>query len=164
MDLKSLIEGNSTVQVFVASERSKQALHLVSPEAREAVAQEIAPQIEELITSEATLDALEFDLLNQIQDGFKTKNPTYTRLLRYKSIDQSDLQFMDDLMKAFKEWSRQVRVLLSEGKTPQEDKTQEVKVKVKVEGADSVESVSETPEEDLELGIESPFDLNEVRV
>lgn len=152
MDLKSLIEGNNSVQVFVASERDKQALHLIAPESREAIEQTVVPQIEELITSVEVLDALESDLVLQIQEAFKLKNTMYTSLCRYKSIDQSDSQFMEDLIQAFAEWSSQTRESLKT-KPPEESEA----------GVSVVQELA-APAQDLEISTDSPFDLNEVIV
>ena len=171
MDLKSLIDGNDSMQRLVASERRKEALHLVAPEARDAIRQEIVPQIEELITGVDRLDELVTEIRNQIEAGFKTKDTTYTRLIRYKSIDQSDQQYERDLVESLGDWARNTRELLMDGKEPGDEDKQEVKVKVEIDGADAVETstpdnLSEKAQntEDVEVALEPPFELNDVRL
>jgi hypothetical protein len=184
MHLKDLIEDfieeNSTkgsqhdqLQRLVASEREKAAFALVAPQAREAIYAEIIPQIEELVTSIDVLDGLVEQAKGQIVEGFKSKNPTYTRLIRYKSIDQSDQQYETDILAAMGEWARTTRETLLAGKEPGEQDKQEVTVKVEIEGADTVETSSEVAEnlsakspetEDAAVSDTPPFDLDDVRL
>ena len=178
MHLKDLIEENSKegsqhdqLQRLVASEREKAAFELVAPQAREAVYAEIVPQIEERITSIDVLDGLVEQAKDQIIEGFKSKDPTYTRLIRYKSIDQSDQQYETDLLAAMSEWARTTRETLLAGKEPGEQDKQEVTVKVEIEGADDVVETDKTEvqlkeqtDEEIPVGDPTPFDLDDVRL
>jgi len=178
MHLKDLIEENSTkgsqhdqLQRLVASEREKAAFALVAPQAREAIYAEIIPQIEELVTSIDVLDGLVEQAKGQIVEGFKSKDPTYTRLIRYKSIDQSDQQYETDLLAAMSDWERTTRETLLAGKEPGEQDKQEVTVKVEIEGADDVVETDKTEiqlkeqtDEEIPVGDPTPFDLDDVRL
>jgi len=178
MHLKDLIEENSAkgsqhdqLQRLVAAGREKAAFELVAPEAREAVKEEIVPQIEESVTGIDVLDGLVEQAKGQIVQGFKAKNTTYTRLIRYKSIDQSDAQYETDLLSALGEWERTTRELLISGNEPGEEKPQEVKVKVEIEGADDVVETDKTEvqlkeqtDEEIPVADPTPFDLDDVRL
>ena len=180
MHLKDLIEENSKegsqhdqLQRLVASDREKAAFELIAPEAREAVKAEIVPQLEDQATSVDALDGLIVDTKAQITHAFKTKNPTHTRLIRYKSIDQSDAQYETDLLAVMDEWAKRTRETLDDGKKPGDEDKQEVKVKVEIDGADTVETSTEVADnlsakvpdtEDVAVTDAPPFDLGDVRV
>lgn len=140
MRLGPLIEGNDTVLKHVASEREKNALVMVSPMAREAIKKEILPQLEESITSVNAIDELAEQTKDAIEVGFQQKSPVYTRLIGYKSIDQSDTQFLQDLLHVMDEWGRKTKETLSQGG---KDGPEEVKVKVQVDTEVKVQTEGE---------------------
>jgi len=108
----------------------------------------------------------------EIESAFKNKNQVYTRLIRYKSIDQSDSQFEKDLIAAMGEWQRSTTETLASGEKPGEEPKQEVTVKVEIDGADKVQTTSETEvelrdtdtTEEIKVVPESPFDLIDIRL
>ena len=106
MRLDQLITGNDTVQKHVASDREKQALLVVSPKARAAVHKEILPQLEEGVTSAKVAEELCESTKEQLDQSFKSKDEVYTRLILYKSIDQSDDQYLRDLKIVMDEWAQ----------------------------------------------------------
>jgi len=180
MRLGQLIDSNSgeggqhdQLQRLVANGRAKQAeIHLIAPQAREAIHAEIIPQIEEAVTSMETLNAVTDLMVVEIESAFKNKNQVYTRLIRYKSIDQSDSQFEKDLIAAMGEWQRSTTETLASGEKPGEEPKQEVTVKVEIDGADKVQTTSETEvelrdtdtTEEIKVVPESPFDLIDIRL
>jgi len=93
-------------QLFRSSkyERVRQAFVLVSPTARLAIEQEVIPQIDGLVTSPEVASALCQEVKTALTEAFHRKDETYTRLIRYKSIDQSDSQFKRDLLLSLDEW------------------------------------------------------------
>lgn len=173
MDLSPLIQGNDSVQQMVASERllTKQAIHLVAPQARDAIEQEIVPQIQPLVSSVEVLNELTVDLQNQIRHGFKVKNQTYTRLIRYKSIDQSDQQYVQDLLESLGDWADKTRTLLLGGGEPGKEAPQEVKVTVDTTTHNSVSVTTNSEGTQVTKSTNSgtsttegtPFDLNDLK-
>jgi hypothetical protein len=180
MRIDQLISDNSEeggqhdqLQRLVAHGRNKQAeLHLVAPQAREAIHAEIIPQIEEAVTSLDVLNSVTDTMVMEIEAAFKNKNQVYTRLIRYKSIDQSDSQYEKDLIAVMGEWQRSTTATLADGDKPGEPAKQEVTVKVEIDGADKVQTTSETEvelrdtdtTETIEVAPESPFDLMDIRL
>jgi hypothetical protein len=162
------------LQRLVAEGRAKQAeMHLIAPQAREAINTEIIPQVEETVTNMETLNAVTDSLVVEIETAFKNKNQVYTRLVRYKSIDQSDSQYAKDLVAVMGEWQRSTAKTLADGDKPGDETTkQEVTIKVEIDGADKVQTTSETEvglrdtdtTEDIEVAPESPFDLIDIRL
>ena len=141
-------------------------MHLVAPQAREAITTEIIPQIEEAVTSLETLNAVVDSMVVEIETAFKNKNQVYTRLIRYKSIDQSDSQYAKDLVAVMDEWRRSTSQALADGNKPGDDK-QEVTVKVEVENVPvpaEVELRDTDTTETIEVAPESPFDLVDIRL
>jgi hypothetical protein len=108
MDLSAFLSSNDQLQQLLRNEKTG-GVRLVSPEARMALDRELIPQIEELVTDESVLDALLDDISNQIKESFSTKNITYNRLIKYKSIDQSDSQYAEDVLQAFSDWVEKTR-------------------------------------------------------
>jgi hypothetical protein len=182
MRLEQLIQGNDSVRQMVATEREKEALLLVSPYARSAIKKEILPQLEESIGSKSDVKDLHEHVVKDIEEAFRLKNPTYTGLIKYKSIDQSDAQFLTDLIAVMDEWQRKTEESLSSGSSESTDSAapapgvQEVKVKLEVESdvdvkvkpqnTDAVKVEVKKPEgkkpediEDVTPTIEIPFDL-----
>lgn len=162
MDLKSLIQGEDSVQKLVASGSMKEALRLVVPEAREAIEQEVVPLIEDMVTTSEVLRELVEDVQSKISTGFKIKDETYTRLIRYKSIDQSDDQFEKALDDALHDWSLKTRKLLDNGDSEGSSKpdSQEVTIKIKVE----VDNPASGEDPDVSLEPEPSFEINDVRL
>jgi len=174
MRLGQLIDSNSgeggqhdQLQRLVAEGRAKQAeIHLIAPQARNAIRAEIIPQIEEAVTSMETLNAVTDTMVVEIESAFKNKNQVYTRLIRYKSIDQSDSQFEKDLIAAMGEWQHSTAQTLADGNKPGENK-QEVTLKVEIENVPSpaeVELRDTDTTETIEVAPESPFDLVDIRL
>jgi len=141
MRLQAFLQGNSTV---------RQAFQLIAPEARTAIESEIVPQIEEMISDAEALQTLVAEANAQIVGAFKTKNETYTRLIRYKAIDQADDRFARDLVEAMSEWGRKTQDLL------QEEVVQEQPFPV----LDTEEQLED--QQDIELL--SPFELTTIRM
>lgn len=168
MRLEQLIEGNDSVQQHVASERQKNALVAVSPMARRAIKQEILPQIEESVLSIESVDDLGDSTKRSIEAAFSYKNEIYTRLISYKGIDQSDNQFLEDLLVVMDEWMRNTKATLKAGDdeeaaaAPVAEK-QQVEVTVKVE-ADPVQVKDTSSDEEIPLGVSEIFDLADVRL
>jgi len=171
MRLEQLIQGNDEVQQHVASEREKQGLTAVSPMARQAIKQEILPQIEESVMSVESAEDLCSSTKRSIEAAFSYKNEIYTRLISYKGIDQSDQQFLADLMIVMDEWFRGMKAKLEDGeeKKPEADEKQEVEVKVKVETEPSkaegevvLNDTEEGPK--VEVDPSAIFDLGDVRL
>jgi len=129
MRLEQFIQGDDSVQQHIASERAA-LLVAVSPMARKAIEKEILPQIEEMVTSVEVVGELCEEIKKDIQTAFKGKTEIYTRLIQYKSIDQSDDQFLDDLIHVMDEWATKTKNVL-QGDGPAEPG--EVKVKIEVE-------------------------------
>lgn len=145
MRLDQMIEGNDTVLRHVASEREKNALVVVSPMARQAIKKEILPQLEESINDAADIDDLTEQTKEAIEAGFQAKNPVYTRLISYKSIDQSDSQYLADLLTVMDEWARKTKESLEKKDEKDEkgqNKPEEIKVKVEVESDINVKTDS----------------------
>jgi len=170
MRLEQLIEGNDVVQQHVASEREKTALVAVSPMARRAIRQEIVPQIEESVISVESVDELGDDAKRSIEAAFSFKNVLYTRLIGYKSIDQSDGQFLDDLLIVMDEWMRSTKATLADDdddeageddKKAPEPQTVEVKVTVESEPTQVKDTSSD---EEVPLAVADIFDLGDVRL
>jgi hypothetical protein len=128
--LGPLITGNDSLQRLVTADREKQSLLVVSPMARRAIEREVLPQLEHSLTSASAIDELRDSTKSEIQAGFKSKDQIYTRLSGYKSIDQSDSQFLDDLLQVLDEWAESMKRSL---KDDDGGKTDEVKVKIHVD-------------------------------
>jgi hypothetical protein len=138
---------------MVANEREKAALQLVSPYARTAIRKEILPQIEESIGTKADVKEAHDHVVKEIEEAFRLKNPTYTGLIKYKSIDQSDDQFLADLVTVMDEWQRKTEETLSSGGSS--DSEQEVKVKLEVESAIDVKVKPENDNVSVEVKTDS---------
>lgn len=177
MRLDQLIQGNDAVQQHVAAERRKEGLTAVSPMARRAIQQEILPQIEESVISVESAEDLCESTKRSIEAAFSYKNEIYTRLVSYKGIDQSDQQFLDDLLVVMDEWLRSTKAGLRDDEDEDDDKDdkdavpekQEVEVKVKVEAEEPEEPkeivVRDTSsDEQVPLAIDDIFDLGDVRL
>jgi hypothetical protein len=167
--LEQFIQGNDDVQQHVASEREKNALVAVSPLARKAIKQEILPQIEESVISVESAEDLCNSTKRSIEAAFSFKNQIYTRLIQYKSIDQSDSQFLDDLLMVMDEWLRGMKAQLDDGESKAEgdSEKQEVEVTVKVEQAPADETVTvKDPESGPKIEVDPSeiFDLADVRL
>lgn len=171
MRLEQLIEGNDEVQQHVASEREKQGLTAVSPMARLAIEKEILPQIEESVISEESAEDMCASTKRSIEAAFSYKNEIYTRLISYKGIDQSDQQFLSDLLIVMDEWLRSTKATIeTEGEGEEEPEKQEVEVTVKVE-TEAPKEEGEVVVKDVEGGAEideqdpsAVFDLKDVRL
>lgn len=169
MRLGPLIEGNDAVQQHVAAEREKQALTAVSPMARRAIQQEILPQIEESVISADSAEELCSSTKRSIEAAFSYKNEIYTRLIQYKTIDQSDQQFLSDLLIVMDEWLRSMKARLEAGDAEDsgdgDNKKQEVEVTVKVESDPEPVQLKDTSSgEQLEISPGDLFDLEDVRL
>lgn len=185
MRLGQFITGNDVLQRHVATER--QALLVVSLMARKAIEEEVLPQIEPGLTSVADVDAVLASTKQSLVSSFKMKDQTYTRLSGYKSIDQSDTQFLDDLQHVLDEWAVQTKGALAGGEPAKQDEIKvkihvdsEVAVKVDKGSMTNVEVETQPPsgedappfswhqaeeEEDTSLpSEEDDLDLNEVRL
>ena len=171
MRLEQFIQGDDSVQQHVASEREKMALLAVSPMARKAIKAEILPQIEESVLSVEGAEELCEETKRAIEAAFSFKNEIYTRLIQYKTIDQSDEQFCDDLLVVMDEWLRGTKATLrdTDDKTDAVPAKQEVEVTVKVEHVPTTES-DEIVLQDTEKGPKveidpaALFDLGDVRL
>jgi hypothetical protein len=166
--LDQLLEGNDSVQQHVASEREKQALIAVSPMARRAIKQEILPQIEESVISVDSVEEMGNSTKRSIEAAFSYKNEVYTRLISYKGIDQSDPQFLDDLLVVMDEWMRNTKAALEADDDSKDDEKgapepQQVEVKVKVEG-EPVQVKDTSSDEEVPLTVADVFDLGDVRL
>jgi hypothetical protein len=126
--LDEIIAGNDVVQRHLAQER--QALLAISPMARSAIEREILPQIESGVTGPAAVDSLRDSTKAEIERAFRAKDPVYTRLISYKSIDQSDTQYLSDLLTVMDEWATKTRDTLGDDDA----------VKLKIEVESEVES------------------------
>jgi hypothetical protein len=147
MRLDQFIQGNDVVQQHVAAERGKQALTAVSPMARRAIGLEIIPQIEESVTSVEVAEELCESTKRSIEAAFSYKNEIYTRLISYKSIDQSDQQYLEDCLIVMDEWLRSTKSSLHGGEkeeSPSAEK-QQVEVTIKVESQPSEEPKAAPP-------------------
>lgn len=167
MRLGQLISGNDAVQQHVASEREKQALMAVSPMARKAIEREILPQIEDGVTSASAAKGLAESTKAQIEYSFKHKDEVYTRLIGYKSIDQSDTQYLRDLLVVMDEWAEKTESHLSETKVPAGGGEITVKVEVESEGSSddsSIEVKESSDEVDADTGEDVAFDLLGLRL
>jgi len=172
--LEQLIDGNDEVQQHVAAERRKQGLTAVSPMARRAIEKEILPQIEESVISAESAEDLCASTKRSIEAAFSYKNEIYTRLVSYKGIDQSDQQFLADLVIVMDEWLRGVKAALErkeeEEEVEEEPEKREVEVTVKVETEASKERegvVVKDVEGGAEIDERDPsavFDLRDVRL
>lgn len=103
MRLAAFLRGNTSVRTLVCRQASG---IVVSPHARRALKREVLPQLEESVTSEAAGRELYAMTEESISESFKSKDETYTRLIGYKTIDQSDEQFLEDLIGALRSWAR----------------------------------------------------------
>ena len=170
MRLEQFIQGNDEVQQHVASEREKNALLAVSPLARKAIKQEILPQIEESVISFEVAEDLCNSTKRSIEAAFSFKNEIYIRLVQYKSIEQGDTQFLDDLLIVMDEWLRGMKAQLDNGDEKAEggSEKQEVEVTVKVEHepAQDASVTLQDPERGPKIEIDPSeiFDLADVRL
>lgn len=177
MHLEAFLKGNDTVLRHFSAERVAAGL-VVSPMARRAIEQEVLPQLDASVTSVAAVSDLLSSAKAEIEDAFKGKTTTYTRLVSYKSIDQSDTQFLEDLLRVLDEWAVRTKSTLADGDEGDDD---EVKLKIHVDNeiavtvddADSPVSVEvdtktasedETEDDDVSLPSSEEFDLNEMRL
>jgi len=171
MRLEQFIQGGDSVQQHVASEREKTALLAVSPLARKAIEQEVLPQLDAAVTSVGVIDDLGKTTKEGIEAAFKGKTEIYTRLIQYKSIDQSDEQFLDDLLHVMDEWVTKSKNLLDDGPpaAPHEMKVKievESEVNVKTETGKGVEiEVKDTSSgEELPISVADTFELGDIRL
>ena len=174
MRLEQLIKGDDSVLQHVASERKEAALLAVSPMARKAIEKEVLPQLEESVTSVKAVAELTETTKKEIEAAFKGKTEIYTRLIQYKSIDQSDAQFLDDLLHVMDEWERKTTKILKEGPAAAPG---EIQVKVEVDSdinvknetgdkveAEVSESSTSTVTDALPISVADIFDLGDVRL
>lgn len=168
MRLGPLIEGNDAVQQHVAAEREKQALTAVSPLARRAIKSEILPQIEESVISIESAEELCTSTKRSIEAAFSYKNEIYTRLIQYKTIDQSDQQFLGDLLIVMDEWVRGIKARFEADSSEDTAKAgpQEIEVTVKVETeTETPVQVKDTSSgEEIAVNPDDMFDLEDVRL
>lgn len=177
MRLGPLISGNDSLQRLVAGGR--EALLVVSPKARAAIRAEILPQVEDGIFSIESLDELLVSTKQAIDAAFSAKTPIYTRLVSYKSIDQSDSQFLEDLLYVMDEWARHQRSALETQKLERNQQSETpvvpsgVNVNVNTGDGSIHNEVSTVPggvswrratEQENEVAQEDDFDLNDVRL
>ena len=146
MRLEHFISGNDQLQRHLAAERAKEALIVVSPFARDAVEKEILPQLEESVTSVSACEELGASTKSAIADAFKSKTPAYTRLITYKSIDQSDGQFLEDLLRVMDEWETKTKGTLRNDSS----ESNQIDIKIHLDGGD-VDKVTATIPEDESL-------------
>jgi hypothetical protein len=147
-----MIEGNDSVLKHLASEREKEALLIVSPMARLAIKKEVLPQLEESVNAVGDVDALTKQTKEAIKSAFLAKSPAYTSLVSYKSIDQSDTQYLEDLLHVMDEWSRKTTERLEkDSEKDEETKPQEVTVKVEVESDINVKTDTSGPGVEVEV-------------
>lgn len=143
MRIDQLITGNDDVQRHVASDREKQALITVSPMARRAIKLEVLPQIEESVFSVDSAEEMCADTKRAIEAAFSYKNPLYTRLVSYKGIEQSDNQYLADLMVVMDEWLRATKAGLEEGAEEKDDEDEdETKAEAAPAGASKDQEVN----------------------
>lgn len=187
MRLDEMLKGNDVVQRHLAAERSAAGI-VVSPMARKAIEEEVLPQLEAAVSDADAVDDLVKSAKDDIDEAFKGKTPTYTRLVSYKSIDQSDSQYLEDLLRVLDEWGQEIKTSLSDG----DEDADEVKVKIHVDSEVAVKvdkgtmtnvEVEANPpkakdqnkqpatiswrvgaEEDVSLPSDDDFDLNGVRL
>lgn len=172
MRLDAHITGNDEVQRLVASEREKRALLAVSPMARKAIKLEVLPQIEESVLSVESAESLCADTKRAIEAAFSYKNPLYTRLISHKGIEQSDSQYLRDLLLVMDEWLRNTRASLERGSKKErpeagESDKQEVEVTVKVEAKPEPEpevQLATEPELRLEFEPDASPDTGQVEL
>jgi len=173
MRLEQFIQGDDSVQQHVASERERTALLAVSPMARKAIKAEILPQIEESVLSVGGAEDLCEETKRAIEAAFSFKNEIYTRLVQYKTIDQSDEQFCDDLLIVMDEWLRGTKATLRDTDDKAEAEAapakQEVEVTVKVEHAplsEDADIVLQDTEKSPKIEVDpaAVFELGDVRL
>lgn len=193
MRLGPFISGNDSLQRLVATEREKLGLLVVSPMARLAIEKEVLPQLEDLISDEVDIDELRDATKDEIKTGFNGKSQVYNRLISYKSIDQSDSQFLEDMLHVMDEWAEKTKRVLDDGDGDRDGKQDEVKVKIHVDSEvavkvdqgslTNVEVEADPPKttsadgkpailtwrkaadcEDVVLAAEDDLDLNDVRL
>jgi len=174
MRLEQLIQGDDSVQQHVASEREKATLLAVSPMARKAIEREVLPQLEAHVTSAKAAEELAEDAKKDIEAAFKSKSEIYTRLIGYKSIDQSDDQYLKDLLYVMDEWAERTKKMVdgvSDGGGQVTFKVEiesDVNVKskdVKVDGVETEVTVKDTAvDESLPISITDIFDIGDVRL
>jgi len=85
---------------------------LIAWSARKALQDEIFPQLEDGVTDLSSIDPLRDEAKETISQGFRAKNEVYTRLIMYKSIDQSDIQYLSDLIEAIDYWAIHLKKIL----------------------------------------------------
>lgn len=113
------------LESFLGEDSSqKTTLTAIAPAARSAIKQEIIPQIEEGVFSVELADDLAANTKRAIESAFSYKNELYSRLISHKGIDQSDQQFLQDLLLVLDEWARMIKKTLT--KTHREELTSEV--------------------------------------
>lgn len=94
MNLEGLLDTGSDVRV---------AFRPISTDARRALARELVPSKPEgMLVPQFVLE-----MTAQLRTALKDKDEWYTRLIRYKSIDQVDEAFFDDLIHVLGEWAQQ---------------------------------------------------------
>ena len=170
MRLGPFIEGNDAVQQHVAAEREKQALTAVSPLARRAIKEEILPQIEESVISIDSAEELCSSTKRSIEAAFSYKNEIYTRLIQYKTIDQSDQQFLADLLIVMDEWLRGMKARMEVGDDDASEATadtgkQEIEITVKVESEPEPVQLKDTSSgEEILVTPDDLFNLEDVRL
>lgn len=89
----------------------RKAFTLVSPAARTAVEEELIPQLLPSVEDRESLIKAYQEGIAVVENGFKEKTEAYTRLISYKTLDQSDEQYRKDLLECLREWAKsQVKV------------------------------------------------------
>jgi hypothetical protein len=181
MRLDAMLKGNDVVQRHLAAERSAAGI-IVSPMARKAIEEEVLPQLEAGLVDATAVDGIVNSAKSDVEQAFKDKTTTYTRLVSYKSIDQSDSQYLEDLLRVLDEWAARTKTTLTDGDTDSD----EIKVKIHVDSEVAVKVDKGTmtnvevetdqnkaagvvwdAETDADIAMPSEdtdFDLNEVRV
>jgi hypothetical protein len=129
MHLDEMLRGNDVVRRHLAAERSAGGI-VVSPMARRAISEEVLPQLEAGLVDVSAVDDIVRSAKTDIEEAFRGKTTTYTRLVSYKSIDQSDTQFLEDLLRVLDEWAAEMKTTLEDG---DEAKSDEIKVKIHVD-------------------------------
>lgn len=108
MNLDSLLDDN-TADVRVG-------FRPISVDARRALRQEVVPSKPAGMAD----DQFVLEMTEQLRAAVKDKDEWYTRLIRYKSIDQVDEAFFDDLIYVLGEWAQKqgVDALETPSQTP----------------------------------------------
>jgi len=101
MHLKDFLESDATL-----GDSPKVGFISVAVEARRAFQEEILPGAEHLDSAEG-LNGFVNDVVLALEAARKSKDNLYIRLIRYKSIDQTDDRYFDDIQTVLHQWSEQ---------------------------------------------------------